>query len=110
MPFVPTSKQNNEEKVKQYVKDMLHISEKDFSIFFVKETKETKFSFSNQRTQIYNHSYYDVVINIGKKLRKRTFRINHKKYKWFSFDEMKKNRSIMKKNKGVVNNLFEMYR
>lgn len=90
-------------KIVDNISQDLQFNKENISIEFKEEVEHTKYSVSNERTKTYKHRFYKVLIsNTNNTIVKPNFKINGKKYKWFSITEMKLNKNIMRKNQDVI--------
>lgn len=110
LPYKNTHKENDFEYIKTYLTDDLL-----FESCTVGEPKlqtVTKFSVSANRAKTYNHTFYPIAFNCHDSLnvsKKEKIKLLGEKYKWFSIDEMKRDKNIMEKNGETVNFIAEYF-
>lgn len=112
LPYFRTVRDMEEDKkmANAFVAKSLNVSEEYINIELVRESETTKYSTPNKRTKSYKHRYYIATISTtNKSIIKKIFKINGKKYHWFSIDEMYQNRKIKRKNQDIVNELKEIF-
>lgn len=112
LPYVRTKEDYDEniKAVKSSVSNRLNISDSAIDTKLVKkESPVTKFSVSNDRTKNYIHRFYTASISITNKIiMRRFFIINGEKYRWFSIDEMYRNKAMKKKNQDIIDEINEL--
>lgn len=104
LPYRNTHVENDKDYILEYVTSTLGLN--NAKLQGVEEDDIIKFSISDQITKSYHHTFYNIVFDASKTLSvgsKSSFILNEEKYKWFSIDEMKRNKSISKKNSETVN-------
>ena len=104
LPYKNTHKENDADFIKTYLTDDLLFE--NCVLGEPKSQTVTKFSVSANRTKTYNHTFYPVSFNCHDSLNisnKDTIKILGEKYRWFSIDEMKRDKNIMEKNGETVN-------
>ena len=86
----------------------IYLEKEDVKIFFIGEKVHRKFSESAKIEKEYQHYFYKVEVlkNIDK-FNKKEFMNSNKKYKWFSFDELEKDKRIQKVNRDIVEYIKE---
>lgn len=94
-PYIRT-RGNDMESVKEYVSGM---GIQDFKIERTAEQDFTKRSVSANMSKTYHHTFYLVSFDASKtSARKRTFRANREKFRWYSTNEMKADRRMNERN------------
>ncbi|WP_407398477.1 hypothetical protein [Treponema sp.] len=103
LPYLQTHDQDDKEFIQEYVDNVLELS--DAEIKDVKFDDVVKYSVSDNMTKKYHHTFYLVNFNASdsKLITKRTIVINGEKFKWFTIDQMKRNKAIEQKNSETVN-------
>lgn len=103
LPYQNTHENNDADFVLKTVIDTYQFS--NLSITASKTDDITKYSFSDNMTKNYHHTFYylETVTENSSIQAKKSFKLNGEKFKWMSIDEMKRNKTIMSKNSETVN-------
>ena len=103
LPYLQTHDQDDKKFIQEYVDNVLELC--DAEIKDVKFDDVVKYSVSDNMTKKYHHTFYLVNFNASdsKLITKRTIVINGEKFKWFTIDQMKRNKAIEQKNSETVN-------
>lgn len=103
LPYLQTHDQDDKKFIQEYVDNVLELC--DAEIKDVKFDDVVKYSVSDNMTKKYHHTFYLVNFNASdsKLITKRTIVINGEKFKWFTIDQMKRNKVIEQKNSETVN-------
>lgn len=103
LPYLQTHDQDDKKFIQEYVDNVLELC--DAEIKDVKFDDIVKYSVSDNMTKKYHHTFYLVNFNASdsKLITKRTIVINGEKFKWFTIDQMKRNKAIEQKNSETVN-------
>lgn len=102
---------NNEDNIKQKLSSNLKIETTNIvNVKFLKEeSNQKKWSQDGKIYKVYDHRFYQVTISeFPDNMKKDIFSIDGRKYKWMTFQEMRNNNNIKKKNEDVVE-VFEKY-
>ena len=104
----------NIKRVKQFVSNKMGIKVNPTSIKKIGQKKDTKYSYSDKVYKDYTHTFYEVDISpyikeSTEKIKKRSFVLDGYRFKWFTIQEMLKNKRILEKNKETVKHLQEFY-
>jgi len=103
LPYRQTHDDDDKSAVLDYVKDTLGFNNAEVKDIQIDDI--VKFSVSDQVTKAYHHTFYEIFVSL-KDLsisKNKTIKINNEKFRWFTIDEMKRNKSIEKKNSETVN-------
>ncbi len=114
LPYRQTHDSDDEKFILDYAENTLLL--KNAEISSVKADDIEKFSVSDRMTKSYHHTFYLINFDAAgtfsdisdfknrrkRKCNRRTFLINQEKFKWFTIDEMKRNKSIESKNSETV--------
>ncbi len=101
LPYRTTHEEDDELFILEYVNNTLKLQ--NVFLMNIKTDDISKFSVSDQITKSYHHTFYNIKFDAGSSFNKDSLIINGEKFKWFSIDEMKRNKNIMKKNSETVN-------
>lgn len=97
-PYKKTHTENDFEYISSYVTNTLSLE--NANIINTKIDDIEKYSVSDEVKKSYHHTFYLIEFDASKM--KNTIKINGEKYKWFSIDEMKRNKEIELKNSETV--------
>lgn len=97
-PYKKTHTENDFESILDYVTNTLSLS--NVKIIETKTDDIEKYSVSDEIKKSYHHTFY--LIEFDASELKTTVKLNGEKYKWFSIDEMKRNKKIELKNSETV--------
>lgn len=97
-PYKKTHTENDYNNIFNHITSNLSL--KDAKIIEIKIDDIEKYSVSDEIKKTYHHTFYLIEFNASNL--KKTIKINGEKYKWFSIDEMKRNRNIELKNSETV--------
>lgn len=122
LPYIKTcvDESANAEFCKVAIASYLKIPENQVDIVYLGQDDITKFSESNKRNKNYHHRFYKVIVkvklkndsalfNSTRKIRKKVIRVDGKKYKWFTLDDMLNNSRIMEVNSDVIDKIREFH-
>lgn len=105
-------KMANKEDIDSIIEELnksLEIEKKNVRCHFIGEKKHTKYSESAKREKEYIHYFYKIeLLSEIDKLKKNEFEFLNKKYKWFSLNELEKDKRIQKVNSDIVNYVKEL--
>lgn len=106
-----TDEGENQKKAIDLIAKQLYVNSSDVSTRLVTENLHTKHSVSNDRTKQYHHKFYEVIISsTNKKIIRRKFTMDDRKYQWFTLDEMLNNNQMMRKNQSVIEDVIKIYK
>lgn len=94
-PYTHTQ-DNDEQSVRDFVNNSLKLSQIDIKTS--KEDDFTKTSVSANMTKTYHQKFYLCDFDLSQLPQKDCFKVYGTKYKWFSIDDMKINKSVWRKN------------
>lgn len=96
-----SEKENQLESVSNYLK--IHKNKMTIDYLFMKES--TKYSPTSQKNKTYNFYYYHVKIKeeaFSNKMKRSSFEIDGRTFKWMSMDELWNDRATIEKNSDVL--------
>lgn len=98
----------DEEAILNNLETSFDIKKEEIQLFFVNQKVHKKFSESAKKEKEYEHYFYKVeLLNPIDEMKQKEFRMNNKKYRWFSFDELLKDTRIQKVNSDIVGYIKE---
>ena len=96
-PYIRTNKENDRQSVTDYVQAVFKV--KDVDIKKISEQDFTKHSVSANLQKTYHHTFYLIEFNaLETSIRKKVFKLNGDKYRWFTISQMKDNNRIIERN------------
>lgn len=100
----------NIDNIKKRLSENLKIKADKIDVtFLIEKTNRTKPSAEDEIEKVYDHRYYQATISeFPDCLKESTTIIDGRRYIWMTFQDMKKNTNIMKKNKDIIQ-IFEEY-
>lgn len=100
-PYFRTKIDNDEESISSNVLKLTGINKGPDKIV---ESIDKKYSYSDGYEKKYNHTYYNYNIDLSKSSlpNDESFKIDGIKYKWFTIDELRNDKVIMKKNGTII--------
>ena len=102
-PYKNTNKDNDPEVIKEVLAKTYGIKDAEIK---TKEDTIEKWSFSAQETKTYHHTFY--FVDVPDADFKKT-KYNDEKYKWFTVDQMKRNKRMKKTNSETLTFVFENF-
>lgn len=98
----------DEEAILNNLETSFDIKKEEIQLFFVNQKVHKKFSESAKKEKEYEHYFYKVeLLKPIDEMKQKEFRMNNKKYRWFSFDELLKDTRIQKVNSDIVGYIKE---
>ena len=95
------------EKIKEEIRTKLNIANID--IFYVIDKIHTKFSESDKIYKEYHHYFFTINMNeVNDEILNKEFIINDKKFKWYSYKELKEDKRIQEFNSDIVDFIKEI--
>lgn len=109
-PVFRTISNNDAENIRKKLSENLKIEINKIEVNFLREEpNQKKFSEDGKVYKVYDHRFYQAVIaEFPNNMKNDIFIIDGQKLKWMTFQEMRNNSNIMKKNKDVID-VFEQY-
>ena len=101
LPYRQTHEANDEKFILDYVNNVLKLNSAEIKDIKIDDIE--KYSVSDQITKNYHHTFYLVEFDAKASGLKECNLINKEKFKWFTIDQMKRNKSIESKNSETVN-------
>ena len=109
---------DNINNCKNKASSYLRIPTNIIEISYLGDNYVEKYSVSNKRSKNYHHKFYKIDIILKndktikkstKKLKRKAFKVDGKKYKWFTLDEMLNNQKMMEYNRDVIDKIKEYH-
>ena len=101
-PYSRTKIENDAENVKSNVFRLTGLNVEPYKVV---NREDKKYSFSDQYEKNYKHTYYGFNIEVGKSalpLKQDSFTVEKTKYKWFSPEELERDKKIKTRNGTIV--------
>lgn len=98
-----------EEQVARYLSSCLGIDIQKDKVRFLFDAEHTKYSVSDKVDKTYQHHFYGIELDEHADVKRKHFKRNGSKFRWFTIPQMDRNRGMKKKNGETINDLRDHF-